>query len=315
MNKREQLSRWTTIVADTGELDAIRSLAPHDATTNPSLLLAAARQESGRELLVEARRLARQMAGDGSAREWLIDAFAVVCGQEILRHIPGVVSTEVDARLSFDTAATLRKARRLINLYRELGIDRERILIKIASTWEGIRAAEVLEEEGIRCNLTLLFSLEQAVAAAEAGATLISPFVGRILDWHLRQGEQVESAEQDPGVLSVRRIYQELKARDFETVVMGASFRNRGQIEALAGCDRLTISPALLQELEQDNGSLERVLAPAEPVDIPAPACIREAEFRLALNQNPMAHDLLADGIRRFIADQLTLESLLPGDQ
>ena len=314
MNKREQLAQWTTIVADSGDLEAIRQLRPHDATTNPSLLLAAARNPANRELLEEAHKLATQMAGGENYRDWVIDAFACLCGQEILRHIPGVVSTEVDARLSFDTRASVEKARRLISLYRELGVDRDRVLIKLAGTWEGIRAAEVLEEEGIRCNITLLFCLEQAVAAAEAGATLISPFVGRILDWHVRQGEQVDSAEQDPGVLSVKRIYQELKARDLETVVMGASFRNRGQIEALAGCDRLTISPALLAELEQDEGELERKLAPGELIDLPPNPAVREAEFRLALNQNHMASDLLADGIRRFIDDQVSLEALLPGD-
>ena len=313
MNKRDQLAQWTTIVADSGDLEAIRTLKPHDATTNPSLLLAAARSPASRELLEEARRLAKQMAGGSDHRGWMIDAFATLCGQEMLQHIPGVVSTEVDARLSFDTRASVEKARRLIALYRELGIDRDRVLIKIAATWEGIRAAEVLEAEGIRCNITLLFCLEQAVAAAEAGATLISPFVGRILDWHLRQGEQVDDAESDPGVLSVRRIYQELKARDMETVVMGASFRNRGQIEALAGCDRLTISPALLQELEQDSAELERKLAPGELIDAPPLSAMTESEFRLAMNQNRMAGELLADGIRRFIDDQVALEGLLPG--
>lgn len=313
MNKREQLAQWTTIVADSGDLEAIRALKPEDATTNPSLLLATANSDIGRSLLTEAHQLAQQMAGDDDYHGWLIDAFATLCGQDILKHIPGVVSTEVDARLSFDTRATVEKARRLIALYRELGIERDRVLIKIAATWEGIRAAEVLEEEGIRCNITLLFCLEQAVAAAEAGATLISPFVGRILDWHLRQGETVNDPESDPGVLSVRRIYQELKARDLETVVMGASFRNRGQIEALAGCDRLTISPALLTELEQDQDTLERKLEPGELIDAPSPDPVREAEFRLALNNNAMANDLLADGIRRFINDQVSLEAMLPG--
>lgn len=310
-NKRDQLAQWTALVADSGDLDAIHRLRPLDATTNPSLLLAAARQPAYASLLGEARKLAQQMGGDDAER-WLPDAFAVLCGEYILRGIHGVVSTEVDARLSFDTGATVQRARRLVALYRELGVDPGRLLIKIAATWEGIRAAEVLEEEGIHCNVTLLFSLEQAIAAAEAGATLISPFVGRIHDWHVRNGMTIDSPDSDPGVQSVRRIYQEFKARDLDTIVMGASFRNTGQIEALAGCDKLTIAPDLLDALAADDGSLERKLEPESPVD-DINAAIGEAEFRLALNNNAMAHDLLGDGIRRFIADQEKLEALLLG--
>ena len=247
-SKREQLAQWTKIVVDSGDVDAIEKLRPIDATTNPSLLLAAANSEGGQVRLQDARRLAGQL-GDGNDPALLCDAFATLTGQHILSFIPGLVSTEVDARLSFDTNATLTRARRIISLYRELGIERERILIKIAATWEGIRAAEVLEEEGIGCNLTLLFCMEQAMAAAEAGATLISPFVGRIYDWHKQRGMEISSPDQDPGVQSVRSIYHRYRAEGFDTVVMGASFRYCEQIEALSGCDKLTIAPALLEQL------------------------------------------------------------------
>lgn len=311
MNKRDQLSQWSTMVADSGDLDVIAQLAPEDATTNPSLLLATAENPAYLNLLSEAQHLANQLQPGHSSPGHLVDAFACLCGKQLTESVPGWVSTEVDARLSFNTKATVEKARKLIQIYRELGVSQDRILIKIASTWEGIRAAEVLEEEGISCNLTLLFSLEQAIAAAEAGATLISPFVGRILDWHLKHGAKVSSADEDPGVLSVRRIYQELKVREHDTIIMGASFRNRGQIEALAGCDRLTIAPALLNELTEDQGKLERKLSPLEIEDPIDPTAIKEDEFRLGLNNNAMATELLADGIRRFIADQETLESLM----
>ena len=292
ISKRQQLEQWTTVVADTGDLERIAELRPHDATTNPSLLLAAARDERYRHLLDQARELARELGHEGDLT-WCTDAFACVAGQAVLSHIPGLVSTEVDARLSFDTAATVAKARRLMALYRELEVPAERVLIKAAATWEGIQAARILEEEGVRCNLTLVFSAEQALAAAEAGATLISPFVGRIQDWHVKRG--------------------------LDTIVMGASFRNAAQIEALAGCDRLTISPALLGELAEDDGALSRCLdpdtvAPAEPDGALPARALNEARFRWSLNDNPMACDLLSDGIRRFAADQRALESLLTAE-
>ncbi|EKF72996.1 transaldolase B [Alcanivorax hongdengensis A-11-3] len=310
MDKRAQLEQWTTLVADTGDLDKIADLQPEDATTNPSLLLAAAREPRYQHLLEQARTLCADL-GHAGELDWLTDTYACLAGQAILERIPGLVSTEVDARLSFDSRATVEKARRLIAIYRELEVDPSRILIKIAATWEGIRAAEVLEEEGTRCNLTLVFSPSQALAAAEAGATLISPFVGRIADWHRKNGQQWEAAQDDPGVQSVRHIYQCFKARGLETIVMGASFRNTGQIEALAGCDRLTISPALLGELAADSGTLTRVLdsETIEPESDWQPVC--EATFRWQLNDNAMATELLSDGIRRFAADQQALETLL----
>ncbi len=309
-SKRAQLAAWSTLVADTGELAAIRALTPVDATTNPSLLLSVAKQDTQSALLADARHLARQI-GPTEDLALRCDAFATLTGQTILELIPGLVSTEVDARLSFDTRATVERARGLMALYRELGVDTDRVLIKIAATWEGIRAAEILEQEGIRCNLTLVFSLEQALAAAQRCATLISPFVGRIYDWYVKRGMQVDTAEQDPGVISVRTIFHTLKGLGLDTIVMGASFRNQGQIEALAGCDRLTISPALLEGLEQDTGALTRHLDPADITLLPEQILMDEATFRWALNDNPMACELLADGIRRFARDQEALEALL----
>ena len=308
-DKRSQLARLSTLVADTGDLDAIRTLRPQDATTNPSLLLAVARNPHHRRLLAQAQDLARDVQNADMAT--LCDCFAVVTGQEILETIPGVVSTEVDARLSFNTRATIERARRIIRLYRELGVSRERVLIKIATTWEGIRAAEVLEQEGIRCNLTLVFALEQALAAAEAGATLVSPFVGRILDWHVAHGTPVTSPENDPGVLSVRSIFSTLKGLGMDTIVMGASFRSTAQVEALAGCDRLTISPKLLDELADDEGPLTSRLDASAIDALPDQPPLTEAAFRWAINDNAMAADLLADGIRRFACDQRALEDIL----
>ncbi|MGB1466600.1 transaldolase [Alcanivorax nanhaiticus] len=310
VNKREQLAQWTSLVADTGDLDMIAALAPEDATTNPSLLLAAARDERYRELLDQAAELTRALGHAGDIN-WLTDTSACLAGQAILERVPGLVSTEVDARLSFDTRATVEKARRLISIYRELDVDPSRILIKIAATWEGIRAAQILEEEGTRCNLTLVFNQTQALAAAEAGATLISPFVGRIYDWHRKNGMEINTPEDDPGVISVRQIFNTFKARGLDTIVMGASFRNADQIEALAGCDKLTISPALLEELAGRDGSLTRRLDPelVAPEDSWTP--VSEAGFRWQMNDDPMACDLLADGIRRFAKDQLALEALL----
>ncbi|WP_138439567.1 transaldolase [Marinobacter alexandrii] len=309
-NKLEQLKTMTTVVADTGDIDAIAQWRPQDATTNPSLLLKAAASDAYRPMLDKAVADARRHGGsDAEQLTVATDTLAVLAGREILNLIPGVVSTEVDARLSFDTAGTLERARRLVDLYDKQGVDTSRVLIKIAATWEGIRAAEQLEKEGIRCNLTLLFSFIQAAACAQAGAFLISPFVGRILDWHLaNSGRDSYPAAEDPGVLSVSRIYNYFKANDYNTVVMGASFRNTGEIEMLAGCDRLTISPALLQELQDDTAPLTRKLS-ADGVSSPDKlGTVNERLFRWESNEDAMATEKLADGIRRFTADQIELE-------
>ncbi|WP_277372387.1 transaldolase [Pseudomonas sp. AA-38] len=302
-SKLERLKQFTTVVADTGDLDAIARLQPVDATTNPSLLLKAAALPRYADLLSQA-----VSAGQGDLG-LACDHFAVAVGQEILKVIPGRISTEVDARLSFDTAATLNRAERLIGLYEKAGIGRERVLIKIASTWEGIRAAEQLEKAGIQTNLTLLFAFAQAQACADAGVFLISPFVGRIYDWYKKAEGRDFAGSEDPGVKSVTRIYDYYKANGYDTVVMGASFRNIGQIEALAGCDRLTISPELLQQLAEDEGALERQLAPGatgEPRQ-----SLDESAFRWALNEDAMATEKLAEGIRQFARDQEKLEALL----
>ena len=301
-SKLDQLKQFTTVVADTGDLDAISRLKPVDATTNPSLLLKAAALPRYAQLL--------DQAVDGCAGDLNLacDRFGVAVGQEILKVIPGRISTEVDARLSFDTQATLRRAERIVELYDQAGIGRERVLIKIAATWEGIRAAEQLEKAGIQTNLTLLFSFAQAAACAEAGVFLISPFVGRIYDWYKKaEGRDFTGAE-DPGVQSVSRIYQYYKANGYPTVVMGASFRNLGQIEQLAGCDRLTISPELLQQLADDHGELPRLLNAdaGEPRQV-----LNESAFRWALNEDAMATEKLAEGIRLFARDQEKLEALL----
>ncbi|MCB1705966.1 MAG: transaldolase [Halioglobus sp.] len=312
-SKLDQLKEMTDVVADTGDIEAIRRYAPRDATTNPSLLFKAASLPQYQPLLVKAREWAS--AQGGSSSEQLTnctDRFAVDVGSEILGIIPGRISTEVDARLSFDTAASIERAKKLIGMYAEAGFGPERILIKLASTWEGIRAARQLEQEGINCNLTLLFSFGQAVACADAGVFLVSPFVGRILDWYKANTELVlKDAMDDPGVQSVTRIYNYYKQHRYETVVMGASFRNCGEIEALAGCDRLTISPALLEELASDNGSLPRRLSPADARSDDGRWQPTEAEFRYDLNADAMATDKLADGIRNFVADQLKLEQLI----
>ncbi len=307
----EQLKSMTTLVADTGDIEAIRRHQPEDATTNPSLLLKAVDLPEYAPLIERAVAEATAYTHDPATRlRETMDRLAVAVGCEVLKILPGRISTEVDARLSFDTEATVERARRLISLYQETGIDPERVLIKIASTWEGIRAAEVLEAEGIHCNLTLMFGFAQARASAEAGVTLISPFVGRILDWYKKSTGQSYSAEEDPGVLSVRQIYAYYKQYGYPTIVMGASFRNMGEIVALAGCDRLTISPALLQELGESQGQLERKLSdPGNPAPRPAP--MSEAEFRWAMNEDAMATEKLAEGIRGFTADQIKLEKLL----
>ncbi|MDD1507335.1 transaldolase [Pseudomonas sp. CNPSo 3701] len=302
-SKLDQLKQFTTVVADTGDIDAIARLKPVDATTNPSLLLKAAALPRYAELLKQA------VAASKGDVDLASDRFGVTVGREILQVIPGRISTEVDARLSFDTQATLSRAKRLVELYEEAGVSRERILIKIASTWEGIRAAEQLEKSGVQTNLTLLFSFAQARACADAGAFLISPFVGRIYDWYKKAEGRDYVGSEDPGVQSVTRIYDYFKAQGHKTVVMGASFRNVGQIEQLAGCDRLTISPELLQQLADDNGPLERKLNTA--VSGQSEARISESQFRWDMNEDAMATEKLAEGIRGFARDQEKLEKLL----
>jgi len=303
----EQLRQLSTVVADTGDIAAIARFAPMDATTNPSLLLKAAALPAYAPQL----RAAQANARGNDRLQDACDRFAVAIGGEILNLIPGRVSTEVDARLSFDTDATVARARRLAALYAQSGIGTDRLLIKIAATWEGIRAASLLEREGIHCNLTLLFSFAQAVACAEAGVYLISPFVGRILDWHLAGGgEKPATPQDDPGVQSVMRIWHHYKRNGYTTVVMGASFRNTGQVLALAGCDRLTIAPDLLDELAQtDAGVTPGLMADGERTAPPPP--LDESGFRWQHNEDAMATEKLAEGIRRFTADQRKLEALL----
>lgn len=313
MDQLEQLKKITTVVADTGDIDAIRSFKPVDATTNPSLLLKASQDEKYAPLLDKAREYARQQGGsDAELLANMSDYLAVLIGREILDIIPGRISTEVDARLSFDTRATVEKAKRLIDLYEHQGIDKSRVLIKIASTWEGIEAARQLEQDGIQCNLTLLFGFSQAQACADAGVYLISPFVGRILDWHKAREPNADFAgSNDPGVQSVSRIYRYYKTHGYDTVVMGASFRNIGEIQALAGCDRLTISPALLKELSEVEQPLERRLSPEASQDADTKSVLAESGFRWAMNGDAMATEKLAEGIRNFAKDQETLEQLL----
>jgi len=310
MNKLQQLRDMTVVVADTGDLSAIAEYKPQDATTNPSLLLKVAQDAKYAKFIDEAV---------ASANGDLIDAvdnFGVDIGCEILKIIPGRVSTEVDARLSFDTQATVEKARKLIALYKDRGVEKERILIKIASTWEGIKAAEQLEREGINCNLTLLFSFAQAVACAEAGVFLISPFVGRILDWHLHNnrahgGQESYAPLEDPGVMSVTRIYNYYKQHGYDTIVMGASFRNVGEIEALAGCDYLTIGPNYLEELRNDDGELWRSLSADNTEPAQTKLSLDEKTFRWMQNEDAMATEKLAQGIRAFAVDQGKLEDLI----
>ena len=310
-NKLSQLKEFTTIVADTGDITAIKQFLPEDATTNPSLMLKASQIPEYSPFLDQAIAWAKEQSSD--KEQQLIDAsdkLAVIVGTEILKYVPGRISTEVDARLSYDTQGTIEKAHRLIKLYEDAGVTRDRILIKAASTWEGIKAAEQLEKDGINCNLTLLFSFAQAQACAEAGVFLISPFVGRILDWYKKSTGEEYTAETDPGVVSVTEIYNYYKEHGYNTVVMGASFRNIGEIEQLAGCDRLTISPALLEELKKDESPLERKLIPTTDIK-PAPEAISEQAFRWAMNEDAMATEKLAEGIRNFAADQRKLETTL----
>ncbi|HKM26691.1 MAG TPA: transaldolase [Thiopseudomonas sp.] len=301
-SKLEQLKRFTTVVADTGDLDAIARLQPVDATTNPSLLLKAATFPRYAQML---EKIKQDFSGQPQAA---CEQFAVSVGSEILALIPGRISTEVDARLSFDEQATFEYALRLIDRYEQQGVDRQRVLIKIAATWEGIQAARRLEQLNIQTNLTLLFSFTQAAACADAGVFLISPFVGRIYDWYKKSEGHDYTGAEDPGVQSVSRIYNYYKSNHFATIVMGASFRNLGQIEALAGCDRLTISPELLEQLSLEEGVLERKLQENSPGE--TPSAIDEPHFRWAHNQDAMATEKLAEGIRAFASDQEKLEKL-----
>jgi transaldolase len=311
MNKLDALKKMTTVVADTGDFEAIRRFTPQDATTNPSLLLNAAQQAQYAELVTDAIAFGQRMGSSADARtDAAMDKLAVNFGQRIAATVPGYVSTEADAGLSFDTEGTIRKANRLLELYTQAGVDTSRILIKIAATWEGIQAARQLEKDGIKCNLTLLFGFNQAVACAEAGVYLISPFVGRILDWYKASTGQDYTAADDPGVLSVQRIYRYYKTHGYPTIVMGASFRNTGEIEALAGCDRLTISPALLEQLAADDGPLPRVLDTNQVSDENR-FSLPEANFRWQLNEDAMATEKLAEGIRKFHADYLKLRRVL----
>jgi len=307
MSQLDSLRKHSLVVADSGDIDAIARWKPQDATTNPSLLLTSA--EDPRFRFLVDRALAEGKGDLSHTMDWLF----VLFGAEILKHVAGRVSTEVDARLSFDMEGSLQKAKRIISLYEKAGIARERVLIKLASTWEGIRAAERLERDGIHCNMTLLFSFAQAVASADAGVTLISPFVGRIYDWH-KQARRVDDIpiEEDPGVASVVRIYNYYKKHGYATQVMGASFRKTGQILALAGCDLLTIAPDLLQKLSSSSGSVEKKLSVEEAQKQPIPRLdLDEKSFRWMHNEDAMATDKLAEGIRRFDADARKLEKLI----
>lgn len=313
MNKLDQLKAMTLVVADTGDLNAIKSFLPEDATTNPSLVLKAAQLEDYQHLIGEAKSWAQAQGGNAQQiMDNTCDYLAVAIGKEILSAIPGRISTEVDSRLSFDTAATVARAKRIIDLYAQQGVSKDRVLIKIASTWEGIQAGKQLESEGINCNLTLLFSFAQAVACAQAGVYLISPFVGRILDWY-KKTNNVDSypAAEDPGVLSVSHIYSYYKHYGYNTIVMGASFRNTGEIEQLAGCDRLTISPDLMEQLAADTGNLPKMLDADNVVCEEAKLDLNEAAFRWLHNEDAMATEKLAEGIRNFTRDQEKLEALL----
>lgn len=311
------LAQVTTIVADTGDIESIRRYQPTDATTNPSLILKAAKMPQYAHLVDDAIAYGRRFAGGkGGQKEALsrtMDRLAVNFGAEIVKLVPGVVSTEVDARLSFKTHRTIQKARQIIAMYKELGVDSDRILIKIAATWQGIKAAEILEREGIHCNLTLMFNLKaQGVACAEAGVTLISPFVGRITDWHKKQSGTKEYApSEDPGVQSVVDIYNYYKRYGYATVVMGASFRNKGQITALAGCDKLTIGPKFLEQMQQSRDAVPRQLTPPARADPSRPAPLDDRHFYMRMCRDAMATDKLAEGIRGFVKDTEKLEQII----
>ena len=310
-NQLDQLKSFTTVVADTGDFQTIKEYAPQDATTNPTLILKAVQKE---EYAALANQAVIACKDSGLAGQALTDAVAnellVLFGIEILNIVPGRVSTEVDARLSFQTDATIAQAKTMIEHYDRMGISSDRILVKIASTWEGINAARALERDGIQCNLTLLFGFAQAAACADAGVYLISPFVGRTLDWHKAKTGIDYTIDSDPGVVSVQEIYKYYKANHYPTVVMGASFRNLGEIEALAGCDRLTISPDLLSALADDSGPLPRQLTPSMASERPQVE-LNESSFRWSMNEDAMATEKLAEGIRNFAADQIKLEQLI----
>ncbi|EGQ9170536.1 transaldolase [Vibrio cholerae] len=310
-NKLAQLRKLTTVVADTGEIDAIKKYQPEDATTNPSLILKAAQIAEYAPLIDQAIAYAKTQSNDKAQQlQDTCDMLAVNIGKEILKTIPGRISTEVDARLSYDTERSVAKARQLVKMYNDAGISNDRILIKLASTWEGIRAAEILEKEGINCNLTLLFSFAQARACAEAGVFLISPFVGRIMDWYKAKEGRDFAASEDPGVLSVTKIYNYYKEHGYKTVVMGASFRNIGEILELAGCDRLTIAPSLLAELEAAEGELVAKLVDSKGSKA-RPAPMTHSEFLWEHNLDAMAVEKLAEGIRNFAIDQGKLEAMI----
>ena len=314
MNKLEQIRQWTTIVADTGDIDSIKKYSPTDATTNPSLILAAAQKPQYRSLIQEAIHYGKSVSTSPKDQlNKIMEKLFVNFGVEILKLIPGRISTEVDARLSFDVEGSLEKAHCLIDLYKNAGIGKERILIKLASTWEGTKAAAELERQGIHCNMTLLFSLPQAIACAEAKATLISPFVGRILDWY-KKNDGVESylPENDPGVFSVTQIYNYFKKFDYKTQIMGASFRNIDEIIELAGCDLLTIAPSLLEKLSSSDTKISRKLnvTQAKKMDLQK-ISLDEKNFRLMFNENQMATEKLSEGIRKFAEDTVSLEKLI----
>lgn len=313
MNARESLKQYTKIVADTGDIDSIAKYHPQDATTNPSLILAASKQPEYQHLVQDAIAYAKKASQEHERKERLLDKLFVNFGIEILKLIPGRVSTEVDARLSFDIRGSIDKAKHLIALYKEQGIDSKRILIKLASTWEGMQAAKMLEKEGIHCNMTLLFSLPQAALAAECGVTLVSPFVGRILDWFKKNfPEKTYSAKDDPGVISVKEIYSYYKTFGYSTEIMGASFRNVEEVIELAGCDLLTISPQFLKELEEMPGPIPRVLEKTHlPFAFKEKLSLSEDQFRWQLNENAMATEKLSEGIRNFAKDAVKLTQLL----
>jgi transaldolase len=311
-NMLEQLKKVTKVVADSGEINVIKQFGATDATTNPSLILKAVQLTEYQHLIGEAIEWAKNLSTDKDQK--IIDTsdcLAVKMGAQINQLIPGLISTEVDARLSFDTQAMVDKAHKLIALYAQADVSKERVLIKIASTWEGIKAAEILEKQGIHCNLTLLFGFAQARACAEAGVTLISPFVGRIMDWYkAKTGQASFAAHEDPGVLSVQKIYNYYKTHDYTTTVMGASFRNIGEIIELAGCDKLTISPALMSELANSQGTLITKLVSPEQKK-PAPEALSEGQFRWQMNEDAMATEKLSEGIRQFAVDQVKLETII----
>jgi len=312
-DKLTQLKKMTVVVADTGDIDSIRQYQPKDATTNPSLIFAAAQMPQYSHLVDNAVSFGKQSnTANQELLDTILDRLAVNFGKEILDIVPGRISTEVDARLSFDKEGTVSRAKKLIDLYEQAGIKKNRVLIKIAATWEGIKAAEILEQEGINCNLTLLFGFSQAVACAEAGVFLISPFVGRILDWYKKNEGKEYSAEDDPGVLSVTTIYRYYKKFDYKTIIMGASFRNTGEIEQLAGCDRLTIGPHFLDDLSRDQAPLTQKLSPDMSLDDTIEKLhLDEKAFRSMLNEDPMATEKLAEGIRNFSSDLIKLENFI----